>query len=59
MIIEQMHDLETNGLMPVTREDMEIIVEVLEKDIKLRVDEYGKVWNEARIYIADVTILER
>ena len=36
------------------KEDFEEIKKHLEKDIELKCDEYGRIWNEANQYIADV-----
>ena len=39
---------------PVHKSDFEEIKYHLEKDIDLKADEYGRVWNESDEYIADI-----
>ena len=39
---------------PVHKSDFEEIKYHLEKDIDLKADEYGRVWNESGEYIADI-----
>ena len=39
---------------PVHKTDFEEIKYHLEKDIDLKADEYGRVWNESGEYIADI-----
>ncbi|MHB8122613.1 MAG: hypothetical protein ACYDG4_10710 [Desulfuromonadaceae bacterium] len=48
-------DLEENkNLIPATKKDEQAIIEMLKKEIELRVDDNLRVWTEGGIYIADL-----
>lgn len=43
-----------NNYSPVSKEDKKVIADTINKDVAVTVDEYGRVFDEAGTYIADV-----